>query len=326
MKERIPVFFASDDGYAPYLAVSLASLMDNADTNYEYHLIILNDGLSEQHKTRLRKLKKPGFAMEFVSMKKELEKMREKESNRLRCDYFTMAIYFRLFIPDMFPQYDRGIYIDCDTVIPGDISKLYHQDLQGKLIGGCVDTSVQDVPELTRYIDESVGVDHTCYINSGVLLMDLKALREVKFSRYFLSLMNTFHFDSIAPDQDYINAMLCGQICFLDNTWDVFPERGKPEMKNPQLIHYNLFAKPWCYEGLPYESYFWKYAAMTDYYAQLRDHLINYSQKQKAQDAENEKAMGIRGVELAEHGMRFKDALGSKEGDPTGWLHQIGRQ
>lgn len=42
----------------------------------------------------------------------------DRIENRLRSDYFTMTIYFRIFIPDMYPEYDKAIYIDSDIVVP----------------------------------------------------------------------------------------------------------------------------------------------------------------------------------------------------------------
>ena len=41
----------------------------------------------------------------------------DRIENRLRSDYFTMTIYFRIFIPDMYPEYDKAIYIDSDIVV-----------------------------------------------------------------------------------------------------------------------------------------------------------------------------------------------------------------
>lgn len=55
-----------------------------------------------------------------------------REENLLRCDFFTLTIYFRLFLAQMFPQYDKGIYLDSDIVVPGDISQLYQTPLTGR--------------------------------------------------------------------------------------------------------------------------------------------------------------------------------------------------
>ncbi|MDO4556866.1 MAG: glycosyltransferase family 8 protein [Lachnospiraceae bacterium] len=311
MREQIPIFLAADDGYAPCLATAVVSLMDKASSEYEYKIIVMQEDLSEENRKKIRSLEKEGFDISFVSMKEQLGKMAEKSSNKLRCDYFTLTIYYRIFIADMFPQYDKGIYIDSDVVVPGDISKLYEVQLQDNLIGGCVDTSIQEVAPITTYIDESLGVDHTHYINSGVLLMNLKKLREVGFADHFLYLLNTYQFDSIAPDQDYINTMCYKKIRFLDGTWDLFPDCTKPEAENPMLIHYNLFEKPWHYEGIVYENLFWKYAKDSGYYDELLQTRNNYSQQEKEEDSRNMQRLSDRALEITECGIRFRDVFDS---------------
>ena len=39
--EVIPIFFAVDDGYIPFLAVALQSLIENSSKNYYYSIKIL---------------------------------------------------------------------------------------------------------------------------------------------------------------------------------------------------------------------------------------------------------------------------------------------
>ena len=41
-KKEIPIFFATDDNYIPYLDVALRSLISNASKNYNYVINILN--------------------------------------------------------------------------------------------------------------------------------------------------------------------------------------------------------------------------------------------------------------------------------------------
>ena len=51
----------------------------------------------------------------------------------------------------MFPQYDKGIYLDADTVVTGDIAKLYNIDLHDKLVAGTSDTFIANDPVLTKH-------------------------------------------------------------------------------------------------------------------------------------------------------------------------------
>ena len=117
---EIPVFFTIDNGYAPFLSVALCSAIENSSKDKNYRAIILHEDLSKENTEKLKALATENFKIDFVPMKKGLESITDRMSNRLRCDYFTLTIYFRLFISQMFPQYDKGIYIDSDVVITGD--------------------------------------------------------------------------------------------------------------------------------------------------------------------------------------------------------------
>ena len=52
----------------------------------------------------------------------------DRQENRLYSGEFTLTIYFRLFIAELFPELDKAVYIDSDTVINDDIAKLYSVD------------------------------------------------------------------------------------------------------------------------------------------------------------------------------------------------------
>ena len=281
--ELIPIFFTIDDGYAPYLHVALISLIENASEDRKYKIIVVYQELNKENRNNLAALVKnhQNFEIEFKYMKQSLDMITDRIENRLRSDYFTMTIYFRIFIPDMYPEYDKAIYIDSDIVVPGDISELYDTDMHNNLIGVVKDGSVNDVAELQRYMTESLGLKLGDYFNSGMLLMNMKELRNVKLAEHFLYLLNKYHFDCVAPDQDYLNSMCYGKIEYLDSCWDAMPNRNKPEIKNPKIIHYNLFDKPWCYDDIQYQDYFWKYARQSVYYDQIKAFKAAYTDKQK---------------------------------------------
>lgn len=313
MNNLIPVFFTIDDSYAPFLSVALASAIKNSSKENTYKAIILHEELTEDNIKKLQSLATDHFQVEFVQMRDGLESITDRMSNRLRCDYFTLTIYFRLFIPAMFPQYDKGIYIDSDVVVTGDLAELFSIDLGDNYIGACADKSVVDVPPLAQYMEEAVGVDRHSYINSGVLLMNLKKLRDAELDSHFLSLLNTYHFDCIAPDQDYLNAMCSGKIHYLSDVWDAMPNEDKPEIEDVKIIHYNLFSKPWCYDNIQYGDVFWDYAQDSVYYEEIKAYKDNYSDEQKESDS---KCLGLlvdRGVQIASSEVTFKKVFESGE-------------
>lgn len=307
MNREIPIFFTIDDGYAPFLAVALNSAIKNADPKRQYRAIVLHQGLNETNVAKLNALGTDNFKIELTPMKANFEALDDRMSNRLRCDYFTLTIYFRLFIPAMFPQYDKGIYIDSDVVLTDDIAKLYDTDIGDNFIGACNDLSIADTPPLVAYTENAIGVKKEEYINSGVLLMNLKKMRECDFEGHFLNLLNTYHFDSIAPDQDYINAMCNGKIYYLDERWDAMPNDAKPPLEHTSLIHYNLFSKPWCYDGIQYGEEFWKYAEDSGYIEEIKAYKADYSDDKKKADGDCLDLLVRRGIEISQKEVTFKN-------------------
>lgn len=302
-KEQIPIFFTINESYAPFLGVALGSLTANASAEYRYRIIIIEEDLSEENRAKLLAYGNDRFEITFVKMKEKASAITNREENRLRCDYFTMTIYYRLFIADLFPEYDKGIYIDSDIVVPGDISELYRIELGENLIGACVDAAVAADAALSGYAAGAVGVDPEHYINSGVLLMNLKQLREKKFSSHFLELLDRYHFYCIAPDQDYLNAICRGKILYLDQSWDVMPGAV---CESPKLIHYNLFDKPWCYDNIGYENVFWEYAARTAWHEELLQYKAGYSEEQKASDRSCMEEMIRKAQEVPDMDVTFR--------------------
>lgn len=310
-QNEIPVFFSIDDSYAPFLAVAINSAIKNASKERRYKAIVLYQELSEKNRNRIKALETDNFKIEFIPIESGLESITDRMSNRLRCDYFTLTIYFRLFIPRMFSQYDKGIYIDSDVILKGDLAELFDIDIKDNYIGACNDLSVLDVPPLCEYMEKAVGVKKEEYINSGVLLLNLKKLREADLDKHFLALLNQYHFDCIAPDQDYLNALCNGRIYYLDTAWDAMPNDSNPPVDNAKLIHYNLFSKPWCYDGIQYGEYFWEYAADSGYFEEIKEYKQNYSEEQKQSDSECLELLIKRGLEITENEITFKKVFES---------------
>ena len=103
-KKVIPIFFAVDDYYIPFLAVGLQSLVEHSCEEYEYLIKILNTNISEKSKKKIKKYERENINIEFVDLNYYIEKVKDKLYTR---DYYTKTTYFRLFLPELYPQYDK---------------------------------------------------------------------------------------------------------------------------------------------------------------------------------------------------------------------------
>lgn len=264
-KPVIPIFYTADEHYAPYLSVSIISLLKNASPDYAYEIFVVYDKMSLKTITKLktmRVLREKDAKLHLKPMREVLDFMTERPNTRLNASMFTLTIYYRIFIAQMFPQFDKGIYLDSDTVVTGDISELYNISLGKKYILGAVnDFSIKTNKPFMTYVEKAVGIPRDEYFNSGVLLLNLAEMRHLRFDEHFLYLLVRYDFDTVAPDQDYLNAMCYGRTKLLPSKWDAMPAKGVPPMKDPGIVHYNLYFKPWHYDNIDYEVYFWRYAA-----------------------------------------------------------------
>lgn len=283
MNKEIPVFFAVDNGYIPFLSVALRSLIDNTSKENIYAIKILYTNVTEENKIKIKKYETENISIEFVDLNKQLEEIKEKLYTR---NYFSNTTYYRLFIPELYPEYDKAVYIDSDTVCLSDIAELYNTDMGDNLIAGIPDGVIQAIDIFKDYVERVVGVaDYNNYFNAGVIVMNLKELRDYKFEEKFIYMLEKIKFE-VAQDQDYLNRLCKGRVKILDYSWNRMPVMGKTEEKI-NLIHYNLGAKPWYFDDVLYQEYFWKYAEKTEFYNEIKTIGAKYTDEDKERDDSN---------------------------------------
>ena len=285
----IPIFFAIDDGYIPFLAVALESLIENSSKQYYYSIKVLYTNISEENKKKINKYKRENVNIEFVDLNYYIEKVKDKLYTR---DYYTNTTYFRLFIANLYPQYNKAIYLDSDIVVLGDIAELYNQDMGDNLVAAAPDDVIQTIKVFQEYAEKVVGVaDYRNYFNAGILLMNLDEFRRFDFQNKFLYLLETIKF-TVAQDQDYLNRLCKGKVKIIDKGWDKMPIGNDDfDEKDLKIIHYNLAEKPWHYDNIRYKDYFWKYAKKTEYYNEICKIKENYSEEERFKDMQQFKTL-----------------------------------
>ena len=281
-KEVIPIFFAVDDGYIPFLAVTLQSIVEKSKEEYYYVVKILYTNISEENKEKINKYKRETIEIEFVNLNYYIEKVKDKLYTR---DYFSMTTYFRLFISNLYPQYNKAIYLDSDIVLLTDVAELYMQDIGDNLVGAVADDIIQQNEVFQEYVEKVVGVaSYKTYFNAGMLIMNLDELRKTDFQGKFLYLLETVKY-SVVQDQDYLNRICKGRVKLLDKSWNVMPNATKDiNEADIKLIHYNYQYKPWHYDNIPYAKYFWDLAKKTEFYNKLAEVKENFTDEMKYQD------------------------------------------
>lgn len=309
-KETIPVFFAADDNYVPFLSVAISSLIEKASKDYNYDIIILNSGLNTESMQRIKAYESDAVKIKFEDVRPKIKNIVKDLELRLR-DYYSISIFYRLFIPSLFREYSKAIYLDADVVLVDDISKFYNEDITGLLVGGVPDEVVNNREEFREYSRVVLDLEAGNYFNSGVLLMNLDEFRKEKIEEKFLHILEKYNFDAIAPDQDYLNFLCKGKVKYVDRGWDRMPNIDESfDDSHLHLIHFNMFQKPWNYDNVLYEEYFWKYASKTEFYDEIRSMKGKYTEENKKADDQGLINLVNQSVRITNSDFTFKNHIG----------------
>lgn len=287
----IPIFFAVDDGYIPFLAVTLQSLVDNSSSSNQYSIKILHTNVNEENKRKISKYQRENIDIEFVNLNCYVEKVKDKLFTR---DYYTNTTYFRLFIPELYPQYEKALYLDSDTVVLADIAELYNTDIGENLVAAAQEGVIQNIKVYQDYVEKVVGVaSYKRFFNAGVLLMNLNELRRFQFQDKILYLLSTVKY-SVIQDEDYLNRMCKGRVKFVDSTWNKMPiDIDNVKIEDIKLIHFNYVYKPWHFDNVLYGEIFWEYAQKTEFINDIKFIKENYTEEKKNRDIESDKNLRL---------------------------------
>ncbi len=281
MKKIIPIYFAIDDNYAPYLVVTMQSIIDNSNKENFYKFHILNTFLSERNFNEISKFNTENSSVEFINVTKYMDSFGEKLYLR---DYYTQATYYRMFLPSIATEYDKILYLDSDIIVLDDIAKLFDHNVEDKLVGAIVEDVMVNFDVFGTYVEKALGINRNKFFNAGILVMNTKMFREMKIEDKFLELITNFKF-AVTQDEDYLNVLCKGKIEFIEEGWNRAPIPGTELNKELlKLIHYKITWKPWSYKDVMYEDYFWEYAKKTSYYDELINNRDNYAFEKRDQE------------------------------------------
>ncbi len=280
MKNIIPIYFAIDDNYAPYLVVTMQSIMENANKENFYKFHILNTFLSERNYNEIAKYNTEISSVEFIDVTTYMDSFGDKLHLR---DYYTNTTYYRMFLPSIASQYDKILYLDSDIILVDDVANLFNHEIGDNLVGAIVEDVMTNMDIFGNYVERALGINRFKYFNAGILVMNTKMFRQMEIEDKFMELITAFKFE-LVQDEDYLNVLCKGRIQFLDEGWNRAPIPGTElPLEKLHLIHYKIAWKPWKYADVIYQDIFWKYAANTDYYQELLNARDNYSDQDKDQ-------------------------------------------
>lgn len=296
-KPDATVAIASSNEYSPHLGGLLASIVANVKHNSRLEFVILDGGISNENRFALMRIvgQYGLHSIRFIDMSREFV------SHKVHM-HFSQSTFYRLVLSELLPNRARVLYLDCDTIVLGDVVSLYSMDLKGNLVGAVFDyimhhfcnTGVKSMPEagglpareyLENYVE--MGACWSTYFQAGVIIFDLDKLRELQIEREMIAELQekTYWF----LDQDVLNKFIKGRVAYIDPIWNVVNVESQitAGLSNKQisdlvraksapcLIHYAGYeAKPWVNEHAPFAGFYWQYMRATPWYETVRESML----------------------------------------------------
>ena len=278
----IPIFYACDDNFVKYTVVSFQSMKEHASRDKKYCIHVLHTNISKEMQDVMYAMQDEQFQVCFDDVTEYLKSINDKLPLR---DYYSKTTYFRLFIAEMFPEYDKAIYIDSDTVVLGDMAEVYAFELGENYVGAAREQVMIQTDVYGTYVEKVLGIDRNEYFNAGMLVINCRQFRAQHVLDQFVELLHVYNF-VVTQDEDYLNLICKNNVFWLPQQWntEVFGTIDYPE-ESFGVLHYIMVSKPWHYKDCRLGEYFWTYAKKTVCYKEIKETLEHYTDEQRAADA-----------------------------------------
>ena len=222
----IPVAIAFTPNYFVPAATMLQSLLTASTGEFEL-ICLVSDPIPASMQEKLVRLGEGRFSFRYIPLKGRMEGLYIDPR-------YTEAASFRLLLPELLPEYDKVLYLDCDIIVRQDVGKLYREtDLGDNWLGVVFEAPIEQQAERFR----ALGCDPNRYFNSGFLLMNLAGMREHKVSEQLLEACRVPYLEF--PDQDALNQVCQGHVLPLSPLYDCIRTFFIPKYKPDFVRQYN---------------------------------------------------------------------------------------
>lgn len=260
MNEKdLHVILATDNNYAEFVAVVIVSLLQTNPQFESIHVHLLANGVSDATVQKIqRHLPQERGQLHVYDISDLEQRLGIQVPNTI-----AISAYARLFMASLLPaDLDRVLYLDCDIVVSDNIIEFWKTNLDGFLVAGVLDT----LYSVTAKTDVGLSTDAP-YVNSGVLLINLKSWREENMQQCFLDFLLSHNGHVTHHDQGIINATCHGRMQVIHPRYNLasnylshpyklltsmnnpFYSEGEVEeaKKHPAIIHFTegFYNRPW---------------------------------------------------------------------------------
>lgn len=250
----VQLVYMADSKYLPYMMTSLYSAIKNKNSTTKYQVHVIAKDFSKEDKATLQKLADKDVVINIHDAEEK-----DLDLNHLgRFSSFNISLQ-KLFIADYLREQNKVLYMDADTLVLRDLSKVYDIPIENVYVAAVKDGLMYQHPE---HIVELNLRDKNFYFNSGVMLLNLNKIRHDKIINAAMIYFNTHQ--EVFGDQDVLNAVFKGKVqplsyryncnsvffeekdaAFLSDFWSEYVPSTPREVYNNAVILHFAGHKPW---------------------------------------------------------------------------------
>lgn len=266
---EIPIVFITDSQYLVPAMTAVSSLLRHAkENNFHYSVHIIGNGLTRE---QIEPYAEFSSRLHFHLENKDYASLTKEHA------WVSPAALLKFDIPNIFPEYDKILYLDSDLLVYDDLASLWGLNIESFYAAV--------VKDLTGMVFEHhhEKMMHKNYFNTGVMLLNLKKMRQDNITeRLFDAKKNDAwkHF----MDQDIFNQVFQENVLYTSPRYNLMlanlykfnvspsatarfysiPLKEMKEILNmPAIQHLSNLDKPWfSVFGIDYESWHWENACL----------------------------------------------------------------
>jgi lipopolysaccharide biosynthesis glycosyltransferase len=222
--KTVNLFLVTDKQNLGNLHVTLLMLLTKAQDDWQYHIYILFNEISDADKNKILELTQNNKAFKILFHTiNENDFVTDLPSDT---PHTSKVGRFKYLIGNF--DIEKALYIDTDILLRVDVAKLFQLSLEGFIIGAVPDVN-------NRVFNKTLKLPPQYnYLNSGVLLIDCVQWKRNQVTQRLIEVSIKREKDIIYVDQDTIN-IVCAEIGYkkLDLAWN-FPAAS-------QYFAHNIF-------------------------------------------------------------------------------------
>lgn len=215
----VHICFAIHDEKGTYiknLAVAICSVLENTKTKIVIHLLH-DKTLCEENKRKLKDfVNKYGTQINFYEVN-----VTRFDDYKVMTGSFTIGSLFRIEIAQLLPySVNKVIYLDADVIVNIDINDLWKMDIDNYMVAGCLDRAIYIYQNTWSCLNGVVDVSE--YINSGVMVLNIKKIREkVSLEDEFFRFIKKYP-NCQCIDQDALNYIFYREKLIINEKYNIF--------------------------------------------------------------------------------------------------------